>query len=89
LGNELGQEPVQKIQPPKQIPNAEYIELTRSLNVQQRRYFLHTSQNLKSGKCFQEFVSGGAGTGEVSSSKLSTKQLFDFIHQDKALILIS
>ncbi|CAG7723295.1 unnamed protein product [Allacma fusca] len=56
---------VQRFTPQNLIPNHEFIESVRTLNIKQRQYFQHIMRNIrykKRGIC--EFVSGGAGVGK-------------------------
>jgi nucleoside-triphosphatase THEP1 len=51
--------------PLKQVPDEEYWQLIRALNVNQRKYFLHVIHLLKTeDKTFYDFVTGGAGVGK-------------------------
>ncbi|XP_054711012.1 uncharacterized protein LOC129220608 [Uloborus diversus] len=54
----------QNFQPARQVPHDEFLNMVRSLNVEQRQYFLHAVHSLKTRRTFHEFVTGGAGTGK-------------------------
>ena len=61
------------------MTDEEYSQRVNQMNTGQRKYFDHAAENIKSGKVFYEFVSGGAGVGKLCShAVLKLLYLIDF-----------
>lgn len=55
--------------------DVDYYNLIRSLNTKQRNYLNHVVYQIKNNKIFNEFISGGAGTGKSTLIKAITESI--------------